>query len=239
MNKEFQNFQDLIKELLNTDQYLKALDLLTDQSTNPLLNLQEQNIINTQLNGLLDFIKQNKNSEQINSYDKDKLIKAFLNKDYSLTILDVLLTKFIKQLTNNDYMMLNQVFLDQTIENNLKIIFLNIFKDWNINFEFNYFNNKTQKTFKINPVANFDLIDVIFLNRVYLDLTDLFFKDISKQNMAIQILIAIYNYYFFEYDFQYDNNQLMHNIADFVEYTFNNLYPIDQSFLKWINKIML
>ena len=236
------NLQELLKEtesLIKSEQESKALDLLKSELKNPLYSLKEQNEISNKIHLLEKFLNQNKWSLKLNKSDKNTLIKMFNSEGYEIAVLDKIFERFGKDLNQADLLKLNQVLLDDSVSNEMKITYLNIFKDYEVKHQFDYHNTLTNKTFKVDTAKDFSLQSFEQLFHVQDKLAALFFKETSKEQLANQIMNAIYFYYFNDYSkLEYSGEQLFDKIANYVERAFNNIYPEDKKFSEWINKIL-
>ena len=228
----FESFHSQVKELILAEKESEALALLMKEQNNPLFNLEQQNLINTMIVQLTKFIKQKEQSYFLASSSKADLIKMFLTKNYDLVVLDCLLQKFAKTFDQKDFLKLQTIFLDENITNDLKINFLNIFKNYDIDYEFVFANNNFNKTTKINPSSQFQIIDNDLMRKVSSDLQAMFFKETTKENIANQIISKIYCYYFNHFDeIKYSPIELFDHIVNFIEYSFNSAYKVDKQFL--------
>ncbi len=158
---------------------------------------------------------------------------------YEIAVLDKLFERFSGSLNNADFIKLGQVFLDDSVSNEMKITYLNIFKDYEIKHIFDYHNTNTNKTFKVDTSKDFSIMNFEKLFYVQDKLAALFFKETSKEKLANQLIAAIYFYYFNDYsDIKYTQDELFDNIVNYVERAFNNIYPENTKFSNWINKIL-
>ncbi|XQP55468.1 MAG: DUF3196 family protein [Mycoplasmoidaceae bacterium] len=235
-----------LKELLNeTEKLIKAekedeaLTMLKSELKNPLWSLKEQEQINQKIRALEKFLHQNEWALKLNKSDKNTLIKMFNSEGYEIAVLDKLFERFGNDLNKADLLKLGQVLLDDSISNEMKITYLNIFKDYEVKHEFDYHNTITGNTFKINTKDNFGLESFEKLFKVADKLAAMFFKETSKEQLAKQIMNAIYYHYFNDYsEIKYTSEELFDKIANYVEKAFNNIYPEDKKFTDWINKIL-
>lgn len=236
------NLQELIQEtekLIKSEQESKALELLQSELKNPLYTLKEQEQISSRITLLKKFLAQNDWALKLNKADKNTLIKMFNTEGYEIVVLDKLFEKFAKDLKKPDYIKLGQVLLDDSISNEMKITYLNIFKDYEVTYTFDYHNTNTDKTFKVDVTKDFSLGSFDLLFKVQDKLAALFFKETSKEQLANQIINSIYFYYFNDYSgLKYDAETLFDKIANYVERAFNNIYPEDKEFSTWIDKIL-
>lgn len=235
----FKNFHDQIKKLILSEKESEALALLMQEQKNPLFNIEQQNMINTMIIQLIKFIKQKEQSNFLANSSKADLLKMFITKCYDLVILDTLLQKYAKSFEQNDFLKLQTVFLDENISNDLKINFLNIFKSYDLDYDFVFLNNNFSKTTKINPQSQFQIVDNDLMRKVSQDLQAMFFKETTKENIANQIVNKIYSYYFNHFDeIRYSSTELFDQIVNFIEYSFNSAYKVDQHFFNWLKKIL-
>lgn len=236
------NLQELLKQtekLIKSEKENEALDLLKSELKNPLWTLKEQGEINSKINLLQKFLSQNDWALKLNKADKNTLIKMFNTEGYEIVVLDKLFEKFGNDLNKADLLKLGQVLLDDSISNEMKITYLNIFKDYEVKHEFDYHNTITNKTFKVNTAKDFSIQNFDKLFAVQDKLAAMFFKETSKEQLANQIMHAIYCYYFDDYSsIKYSKEELFEKVANYVERAFNNIYPEDAKFSAWINKIL-
>lgn len=227
------------EELIKAEQEDKALALLKEEEKNPLYNLDEQALIADRIKKLELFINQNKWALTLNRADKNTLIKMFNFDGYEIVVLDKLFEKFEKDLTKADYIKLGQVFLDDSISNEMKVTYLNLFKEYGVNHIFDYHNTNTNRTFKVDTSKDFTIGNFEKLFKVQDKLSALFFKETSKEQLANQIVNQIYWHYFNDYsEIKYSEDELFDNIVNYVEKAFNNIYPENKEFANWINKIL-
>ncbi len=155
----------------------------------------------------------------------------FNSEGYEIAVLDKIFERFGKDLTNTDFIKLNQVLLDDSISNEMKITYLNMFKDYEVKHTFDYHNTITNQSFKIDTSKDFSLQAFEQLFKVQDKLAALFFKETSKEQLANQIMNAIYAHYFNDYShLEYSGEDLFDKIANYVERAFNNIYPEDKKF---------
>ncbi|MBQ4208857.1 DUF3196 family protein, partial [bacterium] len=155
MSNDFTLITNRIKKMIDEERYHEALVLLMEEVKNPLFSSNQQLLIKLQIKNLTDFIKQRKENLFINSLSKNQLIDLFLSKKYNLELLEELFKKHLDKLGTNDYLKLQTIFLDAKLDNMLKINFLKIFKNYNIDHDFDFLNAMTKSIFKINPKNNF------------------------------------------------------------------------------------
>lgn len=236
------NLEDLLKEtekLIKQEKEQEALALLKAELKNPLYSLNEQADISKKIAILEKFLKQNDWAIKLNKSDKNQLIKMFNYEGYEIVVLDKLFERFANDLNKSDLIKLGQVLLDDSISNEMKITYLKIFKDYEIKHTFDYHNTNTNKTFKIDTSKDFSIVSFEKLFKVQDKLAAMFFKETSKEQLANQIINAIYCYYFNDYsEIKYTQEELFDKIANYVERAFNNIYPEDAKFSAWINKIL-
>ncbi len=225
--------------LINEDKYDDALQLLKSEINNPLFSLVEQKNIIDRIKKLENFIKQYNFKIRLNNATKNELIKMFNSDGYSIEVLGALFDKYKNELRTNDFLKLQQVFLDDGISNEMKIVYLQLFKDYEIKHIFNFHNTHINKTFKINLAENFSIESNELLYKVLDQVQALFFKETSKENVAKQVIWAIYYYYFGGFELiKYNYEELTQHVIDFIDNAFNNITPVDKKFLEWINKIL-
>ncbi len=236
------NLDTLLKQteqLIKSEKESQALDLLKSELKNPLYSLKEQDVIQEKIHQLEKFLSQNDWAIRLNSADKNTLIKMFNSDGYEIAVLDKLFERFGSQITQTDCIKLNQVLLDDSASNEMKITYLNLFKDYDIKHVFDYHNTITGKTFKVDTNTDFGITNYEKIYKVYDKLSAMFFKETSKEQLANQIIKAIYCYYFNDYsDIKYSSDELFDKIANYVERAFNSIYPEDKEFSTWINKIL-
>lgn len=235
----FKDFHEQIKQLIVAEKESEALALLMKERNNPLFNIEQQNMINTMIIQLTKFIKHKEQNNFLATSSKADLLKMFITKDYDLVVLDTLLQRFAKSFDQKDFLKLQTIFLDENINNDLKINFLNIFKSYDLDYDFVFVNNNFKKTTKVNPKGSFQIIDNDLMHKVSRDLQAMFFKETTKENIANQIINKIYVYYFNHFDeIKYSPTELFDHIVNFIEYSFNSSYKVDPHFLNWLKKIL-
>jgi len=236
------NLDKLLKEtadLIKIDKHEQAFSLLNAELRNPLYSLQEQDIIRDRIAALAKFIKQISIDTRWDKADKNELIKIFVSEGYEMPILDILFERFGKDLKTSDFLKLQQVFLDDSVTNEMKVTYLNIFKDYEIKHTFDFHNTLIDKTFKVNTAKDFSLNTSELLYKVNDQLAALYFKETSKETLARQIVNAIYYYYFGDFKkIKYDYDTLFNSIVDYIDHAFDNITPVDKEFAAWINKML-
>lgn len=235
----------LLKLIKTTEQLIKdkkedqALKLLEDDLKNPLYTLEEQEMIQVKINALKKFIKQTNVDERWAKATKSDLIKYFNNEGYEIALLDKLFDKYGKDMNETDYLKLQQVFLDDSVSNEMKITYLNIFKDYDVKHTFKYHNTNMNITFDIDLTKDFSIGMDETIFKIYDKLQALYFKETSKDQLAKQIIYSIYYYYFGDYKkLPYSYDDLFNHIVDYVEHAFNNISPASGEFADWLNKIL-
>lgn len=236
------NLLTLLKEtekLIKAEKEDEALNLLQSELKNPLWSLSEQEQIKSKIEILKKFLKQNEWAIRLNKADKNTLIKMFNSEGYEIAVLDKLFERFGNQLNKADLIKLGQVLLDDSIGNEMKITYLKLFQDYEVKHEFDYHNTITGRTFKVDTSKDFSIQSFEKLFAVQDKLAAMFFKETSKEQLANQIMNAIYCHYFNDYsEVEYSKEELFDKIANYVERAFNNIYPEDKKFSQWINKIL-
>ena len=239
MSNGFTLINNRIKEMIDKERYHEALALLMEESKNPLFSNDQHLLINLQIKNLTNFIKQKKESSFVNSLSKGQLIDLFLSKKYNLELLEELFKKHLDKFETCDYLKLQNVFLDERLDNTLKINFLKIFKNYSIDYDFDFLNTMTKSKFRINPKNNFNLDNYDNLFKLATDLEIIFYKDVVKSNIAKQIINRIYTHFFNDYEkIEYSPVVLFDHIVSFIEHAFNSKYPIDKKFAIWIKNIL-
>lgn len=239
MSNDFTLINSRIKKMIDKGQYREALSLLMEESKNPLFSNNQHLLINLQIKNLTHFIKQQEESSFINSLSKSQLIDLFLSKKNNLELLEELFKKYLDNFETNDYLKLQNIFLDERLDNTLKINFLKIFKNYNIDYDFVFLNTMTKSKFRINPKNNFNLDNYGSLFKLAIDLEIIFYKDVAKSNIAKQIINRIYTHFFNDYEkIEYSPVVLFDHIVNFIEHAFNSKYPIDEKFVIWIKNIL-
>lgn len=239
MSNDFALINNRIKEMIDKERYHEALALLMEESKNLLFSNDQHLLINLQIKNLTHFIKQKKESLFVNSLSKSQLIDLFLSKKYNLELLEELFKKYLDNFETCDYLKLQNVFLDERLDNTLKINFLKIFKNYSIDYDFDFLNTMTKSKFRINPKNNFNLDNYDNLFKLATDLEIIFYKDVVKSNIAKQIINRIYTHFFNDYEkIEYSPIVLFDHIVSFIEHAFNSNYPIDKKFVIWIKNIL-
>jgi len=239
MEKNLEKIINLTKKLISEEKYEQALEILKEEKTNPLNDLTTQSVLEDRFDKLVKFMKQNELAIKWNKADKSTLIKYFLTEGYEFQVLSLLLEKYGKDLTVADYYRLQQVLLDDSIPNESKLQYLKMFKDEGIKFKFQFHNANTNATFEVDTSKEFDIYEFEELFSVYDKLEALYFKEVSKDNLAKQLINTIYYYYFNDYSkLEYKGDDLFNNIVDYIENAFNSIYPLNTKFGNWINKLM-
>ncbi len=239
MSNDFTLINSRIKKMIDKGQYREALSLLMEESKNPLFSNNQHLLINLQIKNLTHFIKQQEESSFISSLSKSQLIDLFLSKKNNLELLEELFKKYLDNFETSDYLKLQNIFLDERLDNTLKINFLKIFKNYNIDYDFDFLNTMTKSKFRINPKNNFNLDNYGSLFKLATDLEIIFYKDVAKSNIAKQIINRIYTHFFNDYEkIEYSPIVLFDHIVNFIEHAFNSKYPIDEKFAIWIKNIL-
>ena len=184
INKLLSKTADLIK----ANQHDDALQLLKLELKNPLFSLSEQKIITDRIKKLENFIKQYNFKTQLTNASKEQLIKMFNLRGYSVEVLGVLLDKYKNQLIENDFLKLQQVFLDDAISNEMKVVYLQLFVDYEIKYVFNFHNSLINKSFKIDLNKKFSIESNELLYKVLDQIQALYFKETSKESVAKQVI---------------------------------------------------
>ena len=180
MNNNFALITHRVKKLINEEKYHEALAILTDATKNPLFSNDQQLLIVLQIKELTNFIKRKRENLFINSLSKNQLIDLFLSTKFNFELLDELFKKHLDKFETSDYLKLQNIFLDAKLDNTLKINFLKIFKNYNIDYDFNFLNAMTKTIFKINPKDNFNLDNYDIIFKLATDLEIIFYKDVAK-----------------------------------------------------------
>lgn len=239
MSQDLNNLLEKTKQLIEQEKYQDVLDLLNKEIKNPLYDLDEQKIIQDRINVLNKFLKQISIDIRWEKADKNGLIKIFNTEGYEIAVLDKLFDKFGSSLTNTDYLKLQQVFLDDSVSNEMKVAYLNLFKDYGVNYKFDYHNTCTNKTFKVDVSKDFSLESNDLLFALQDKLNALYFKETSKENLAKQIVNSIYCYYFNTFDLiPYEVEDLFNKLVDYIEHAFAPIYKVDKEFSDWINLML-
>lgn len=227
------------EQLIKDKKEVEALKELQKEIKNPLLTLEDQEIIQARISRLEKFIKQTNVDERWAKANKNELIKIFNTEGYEIAALDKLFEKFEKTIDKTDLLKLQQVFLDDSVGNELKIAFLRIFKEYGIKHKFNFHNTNINKTFEVDLNKDFSIGMDETIFKIYDKLQALYFKETSKDQLAKQIIHAIYYYYFGDFKkIPYSYDDLFNNIVDYVEHAFNSISPLNNDFSKWLNKIL-
>lgn len=227
------------EKLIEEKKETEALKMLQDDLKNPLYTLEEQDIIQARINRLEKFIKQTNVDAKWASASKNELIKIFNSEGYEVAVLDKLFDKYGNELDKTDFLKLQQVFLDDSVSNEMKIAYLNFFKDSDVKHTFTYHNTNINKTFEVDLTKDFSIGMDETIFKIYDKLQALYFKETSKDQLAKQIIYAIYYYYFGDYkQIPYDYDKLFNHIVDYVEHAFNSVSPASGEFANWINKIL-
>jgi len=239
MEKQLEKILIQTENLIKAEKYEEALAVLKEEIANPLNSLEIQNELQAKYDLLTKFLKQNAWDLRLAKADKAGLIKIFNTEGYEHVVLALLLDKFAKQLTVADCYRLQQVFLDDSIPNQSKIQYLQMFKDGEIKFKFQYHNTLTNQTFEVDTSKDFDIYVFEDLFKVYDKLQALYFKETSKDQLARTLINSIYYYYFNDYSsLPYNGEELFNHIVDYVEHAFNSIYPSNDKFSNWINQLM-
>jgi len=239
MENNLKKLLDETAQLIKNEQYDNALALLKDELRNPLYTLDQQEVIKSRITTLNKFIKEVSIDTRWNKADKNELIKIFNSDGYELPVLDMLFEKFGKDLKVADYLKLQQVFLDDSVSNEMKVTYLNIFKDYEVKHTFDFHNTLIDKTFKVDTSKDFSLFTCELLYKVYDQLQALYFKETSKEALAKQVVNAIYYYYFGDFEqIEYDYDTLFNSIVDYVDHAFDNITPVKKEFADWVNEIL-
>ncbi len=223
-----------IDELTRNEKYNEVVDLIMSEIKNPLYTLNEQEL----LNNALSIAVKNKNDKKLTVSKKD-LMNEYLSNHYNRYTFETLIAEFAQELTEREWQIIGQIFLDNEIDNQTKLSYFDtiISACANPNMEFNFYNNFTQNMFKINTKSTYSISSFAHFSEALNKLSNYYFKDVSKFKMGQKVVNDLFFAYFFDCKFKYYNSGLGANIIEFIKFCFQENNNVDKDFIEFIAAI--
>jgi hypothetical protein len=156
------------------------------------------------------------------SMSKIKMLSEIYDgKKLNINVLSFFLGKFIKEIDEVDLQFINKIFLDKSIDTNTKLFIMTQLKDASVTYEFDFYNNLTNSSFKLNSQSNFEFENIEFFNKVNKTIDDNLSKEPSLIVIAKELLVIIYEYYFNQIP-PYTVEILSDNLTKYVLQYFND-----------------
>lgn len=224
------------EDLINNKEYKKALEIISSEISAPYIPGEYINRFESLYVSLTEKVNIEEIEKKYNSMTKNQLlIYAYDGRKLEINVFSFFLAKFKDQIDNLDFAIIEQIFLNKSISNDVKIFALEQIKLSEINHDFDFLNNITNMESKINSQSAFELNESPFYIYVNNKIEEALFKEPSLKPLAEYIVRLCYEYYFGSCP-PYSKDELASNIVDYVTSFFNdNLKNQKQEFVNWIN----
>lgn len=191
---------------------------------------------------LYTSLYQKVNIENIqNKYNKmskiELLTKAYDGRNLNINVLSFFLAKYGKELEQVHFFIIEEIFMNPNISNDVKIFALAQVKAAEIDHDFSFFNNLTNEKFVVSTMSNFEFEEDLKYKRILNKLEDNFLKTPSLYPLAKHIMQMCYEYYFGS-EINYSEKELIDKTTDYINCFFEDREQPDKEFVDWVNNLL-
>ncbi len=233
-------YKEKIKEinlLIDQKKYQEALEIVSAEIAAPYIPKEYIDNFEQLYITLSERVNVEAIEKKYNSMEKSQLlIEAYNGKVLNVNVLSFFLAKFSSELDKLDFVVLEQMFANKSISNDLKIFALEQIKLCEINHTFQFYNNMTNKELTIESSSNFEIDQDMYYVYITKFLEKELFKEPSLMPLASYTLKLCYEYYFGSRP-PYTKQELGENILMYIRSHFNDSIKPDKNFLAWINNL--
>lgn len=226
-----------INLLMDQKKYKEALEIVSSEIAAPYIPKEYMDDFEKLYISLSEMVNIEAIEKKYNSMEKTKLlVEAYNGKVLNVNVLSFFLAKFNAELDKMDFIVLDQMFSNKNISNDLKIFALEQIKLCEINHNFPFYNNMTNKEMMIESLSDFEIDNDLYYVYINKFLEKELFKEPSLMPLASYTLKLCYEYYFGSRP-PYTKQELAQNIVQYIRSNFDETVKPDKNFLNWINNL--
>ncbi len=233
-------YKERIKEinlLIDQKKYKEALDMVSTEIAAPYIPQEYMENFEQLYISLSEVVNVEAIEKKYNVMGKTQLLtEAYNGKSLNVNVLSFFLAKFSSEIDKMDLAILDQMFSNKQISNDLKIFALEQIKLSDINHDFTFFNNMINKEMVIGSQSNFELDNDQYYFFVKETIEKELFKEPSLMPLASYTLKLCYEYYFGSRP-PYTKQELAINILQYIRSHFDDSIKVDNSFINWVNNL--
>ena len=238
----FQEELDRIQELIDVNDYDKALEKIMDVKQNHFWTMKQNDILDQLDSTVTKMYARSVNNENINKMTKKEIFNEALAKNkINLNLIDVLINKFGDKIDGEDIDLYIENWLNsKTIGNIDKYYVLAALKTINkfAKTKIKVYNSNLKKSIEIVLEEwDEDFRNIKYYQEVMNDIEKYFFKTPSYTKFAESIIDSISMWYFGIAP-DIEQNKLSKNIIEYIEYLTQNKKINDIDFFKWVESIL-
>ena len=238
----FQEELDRIQELIDVNDYAKALEKIKDVRQNHFWTMKQNDILDQLDSTVTKMYTRSVNNENINKMTKKEIFNEALAKNkINLNLIDVLINKFGDKIDREDIDLYIENWLNsKTISNIDKYYVLAALKTINkfAKTKIKVYNSNLKKSIEIILEEwDEDFRNIKYYQEVINDIEKYFFKTPSYTKFAESIIDSISMWYFGIAP-DIEQNKLSKNIIEYIEYLTQNKKINDIDFFKWVESIL-
>lgn len=238
----FQEELDRIQELIDVNDYAKALEKIKDVKQNHFWTMKQNDILDQLDSTVTKMYARSVNNENINKMTKKEIFNEALAKNkINLNLIDVLINKFGDKIDREDIDLYIENWLNsKTISNIDKYYVLAALKTINkfAKTKIKVYNSNLKKSIEIVLEEwDEDFRNIKYYQEVMNDIEKYFFKTPSYTKFAESIIDSVSMWYFGIAP-DIEQNKLSKNIIEYIEYLTQNKKINDIDFFKWVESIL-
>ena len=238
----FQEELDRIQELIDANNYAKALEKIKDVKKNHFWTMKQNDILDQLDSVVTRMYTKSVNNENINKMTKKEILnEALVKNKLNLGLIDALVNRFADKIDKNDIELYIETWLNsKTINNVDKYYVLAALKtiDKFAKTKLKVYNSNLNKTVQIILEDwDEDFHNIKYYQRVFNNIEKYFFKTPSYTKFAESIIDSI-SMWHFGVATHIEHNKLAKNIIEYIEFLTQNKEIEDIEFFKWIEAIL-
>jgi hypothetical protein len=227
LNKYYEEILKKVHSLLETKQYEEAFEIVSQEIASPYIPAEYIEIFEKFYVDLNKIVMVNQIKNRYSSMSKMEMLgKAYDGKKIDVNLFCYLLGKYCKEFDNVDLQYINKIFTNKAIANDEKIFVLQQLKLAEVTYTFDFLNIVLNKTYKINTTDDFEYSKHPYFKNVRRQIEDTLMKDPSLANLANELLLIIYEYYFGSQP-SYESTVLANKLVTYVQGYFGDTHKRD------------
>ena len=238
----FQEELDKIQELIDVNDYAKALEKIKQIKQDHFWTMKQNDILDQLDSVVTKMYTRSINNANINKMSKKEIFnEALVLNKINLSLVDTLINKFGDKIDKEDIELYIENWLNsKTISNVDKYYVLAALKtiDKFAKTKFKVYNSNLEKSIEIILGEwDEDFHNIKYYQEIFNDIEKYFFKTPSYAKFAESVIDSISMWHFgIAPDIKQD--KLSKNIIEYIEYLTQNKKVNDISFFKWIESIL-
>ena len=223
---------------IDQKKYKQALEMVSEDISSPYIPSEYLEHFETLYSSLYQKVSIENIQNKYNKMSKMELLtNAYDGRNLNVNVLSFFLAKFGEQLEKVHFFIIEEIFMNPNISNDVKIFLLSQLKVAKIDYDFSFFNNLTNVKSIVNTMSNFEFEENPKYKKILNKLEDNFLKTPSLYPLAKHIIQMCYEYYFGS-EINYSEKELIDKTTNYINCFFEDKEQPDKQFVEWVNNLL-